>query len=175
MKFLTDLFTCENKKNQHYKSVVVPLHDLSLKETKETTINSYPSPDMMHIKVPVVVGEYKIEACLEENVVFEEGIMRINEISKEVVLTHCKFVPTQFSKSLGNGTCTASKGNLFIEGTIHQNIEYTAFHNKNSGFKQKKSGTQSNQLCQKMVLELLIHLLQVQKVRVRYDGKGPNR
>ncbi|MED1203078.1 BC_2427 family protein [Heyndrickxia acidicola] len=175
MIFLTDLSTYENKKNQHYKSIVVPLHDLSLKETKETTTNSYASPDIIHIKVPVVVGEYKIEACLEENLVFEEGILGVNEISKEVILTHCKFAPTQFTQSLGNGTCTASKGNLFIEGTIHQNIEYTAFHNNIPGLKQKKSGTHSNQLCQKIVLELIIHLLQVQKVRVRYDGKDPSR
>ena len=173
---LTDTHTYgTNNNKQHYKSVVVPLHDSPLRETKETNIHSYTSHDFKHIRVPVVVGEYKIEICLEENVVFEEEVMRVKEISKEVVLTNFQFVPTQFSQSLGNGTCTALKGNLFIEGYIHQNIEYTAFHNRNTGFIQKKSVPHSNQLCQKIVLDLLIHLLQVQQVRVSYDGKIPKR
>jgi hypothetical protein len=171
--FLTDtVHTYDtNNKNNHYKSVVVPLHDSLFMKTGETNNNSYTFHDFIHIRVPVVVGEYKIEVCLEENVIFEEDVMRVKEISKEVVLTNCKFVPTQFSQSLGNGTCTVLKGNLFIEGYIRQNIEYTAFHNRNAGSIQKKSVTHLNQLCQKIVLDLIIHLLQVQQVLVSYDGK----
>jgi hypothetical protein len=174
MIFFTDtvrIYGTNNKKN-HYKSDVVPVHDSLFTKTKETNNQSCTSHDFIKIRAPVVVGEYEIEICLEEDVVFKEEIMKVNEISKEVVLTNCKFVPTQFSPSLGNGTCTALKGNLFIEGYIHQNIEYTAVSNKNTRSIQKDPVTHLHQLCQKIVLDLIIHLLQVQPIRVRFDGKG---
>lgn len=170
--FFTDADTYgTNNKDDHYKSVVVPLHDSRFMKTGEINNNSYTSHDCMHIRVPVVIGEYKIEICLEENIVFEEKVIRVKEISKEVVLTNSKFIPTQISQSLGNGICTVLKGNLFIEGYVHQNIEYTAFNNRNEGSIQKKSVTYLNQICQKIVLDLIINLLQVQQVRVSYDGK----
>jgi hypothetical protein len=172
--FFTDTihtYGTKNKKN-HYKSIVVPIHDSLFTKTKETNNRPCTSHDFIQIRVPVVVGEYEIEICLEEDVVFEEEIMKVNEISKEVVLTNCKFVPTQFSPSFDNGTCTALKGNLFIEGYIHQNIEYTAIYNRNEGSTQKEPVAHLRQLRQKIVLDLIIHLLQVQQVRVSYDGKG---
>ncbi|WP_025150429.1 BC_2427 family protein [Bacillus sp. H1a] len=170
--FLTDTHTYGmNNKDEYYKSVVFPLHDSRFMKTGEINNNSYTSYDCIHIRVPVVIGEYKIEICLEENIVFEEKVIRVKEISKEVVLTNCKFIPSQFSQSLGNGICTVLKGNLFIEGYIHQNIEYTAFNNGNGDSIQKKSVTHLNQICQKIVLDLIINLLQVQQVRVSHDGK----
>ncbi|MED1559422.1 BC_2427 family protein [Bacillus paramycoides] len=170
--FLTDTHNYGmNNKDEYYKSVVVPLHDSRFMKTGEINNNSYTSYDCIHIRVPVVIGEYKIEICLEENIVFEEKVIRVKEISKEVVLTNCKFIPSQFSQSLGNGICTVLKGNLFIEGYIHQNIEYTAFNNGNGDSIQKKSVTHLNQICQKIVLDLIINLLQVQQVRVSNDGK----
>ncbi|PFM57657.1 hypothetical protein COJ48_27715 [Bacillus cereus] len=170
--FLTDTYNYGmNNKDEYYKSVVVPLHDSRFMKTGEINNNSYTSYDCIHIRVPVVIGEYKIEICLEENIVFEEKVIRVKEISKEVVLTNCKFIPSQFSQSLGNGICTVLKGNLFIEGYIHQNIEYTAFNNGNGDSIQKKSVTYLNQICQKIVLDLIINLLQVQQVRVSHDGK----
>ena len=170
--FSTDTHTYStNNKNDHYKSVIVPLHDSSFMKTERINNNSYTSYNCIHIRVPVVIGEYKIEICLEEHIVFEEEVIRVKEISKEVVLTSYKFIPTQFSQALGNGVCTALKGNLFIEGYVHQDIEYTAFNNRNGGSIQKKSVTHLNQISQKIVLDLIIHLLQVQKVRVSYDGK----
>ena len=54
---------------------------------------------------------------------------------------------------------------------IHQNIEYTAVYNRNAGAIQKEPAA-SRRLRQKIVLDLIIHLLQVQQVRVSYDGKG---
>ncbi|MED0981613.1 hypothetical protein P4T48_19385, partial [Bacillus paramycoides] len=170
--FLTDTHTYGmNNKDEYYKSVVFPLHDSLFKKTGKINNNSYTSYDCMHIRVPVVIGEYKIEICLEENIVFEEKVIRVKEISKEVVLTNCKFVPTQISQSLGNGICTVLKGNLFIEGYINQNIEYISFNDRNGVTIQKKSVTHLNQICQKIVLDLIIHLLQVQQVQVNYDGK----
>ena len=55
------------------------------------------------------------------------------------------------------------EGNLFIEGYIHQSIEYTASHIGNAVPAQNKSLIHSNQMCQNIVLEMIIHLLQAQK------------
>ncbi|MGG3682812.1 BC_2427 family protein [Aeribacillus composti] len=162
----------KNNKNNHYKSIAVPLHDSKAAKTSETDNKTCTSHDFIQIRVPVVVGEYKMEIILEEDVVFEEEILGVKEISKEVVLTNCKFVPTQFSPSLDNGTCTALKGNLFIKGYISQNIEYTAADNGNEGSKQNESVPYYRQLHQKIILDLIVHLLQVQQVRVSYAGNG---
>ncbi|MBS4220498.1 hypothetical protein KHA96_19535 [Bacillus sp. FJAT-49711] len=150
--------------NQH-KSIVVPLHDTKLTAKKEMndTIDPYKT---IHIRVPVIIGEYKIEICLEENIVFEKKMIKVNEISKEVILTNCIFVPNQLSRTQNDGTYTASKGNLFVEGFIHQEIEYTVFHDSATIPELDESASYSTQLSQKIVLELIIHLLQSQKVRV---------
>ncbi|MFJ7974704.1 hypothetical protein ACIQZI_03180 [Peribacillus sp. NPDC096379] len=107
-------------------SLVVPVHDSPVDKSEEKNNQSSTSFDFVNIRVPVVVGEYKIEICLEEAVLFEENIMWINVISNKVVLSNSKFIPTQFSEPLKNGMSKALKGNLFIEGYIIQNIEYTA-------------------------------------------------
>jgi hypothetical protein len=99
---------------------------------------------------------------LEEKVIFKDEVMRIKGISKEVVITNFRLVPTLFSQSLNNGTHTALKGNLFIEGYICQKIEYTAMTDNHI-----ESVTPLNQLNQKMVVELIILILQVQQVRVK--------
>ncbi|MFE3573792.1 BC_2427 family protein [Lysinibacillus sp. NPDC059133] len=162
----TDTYDKNNQKSNPSKSVVVPLHNTQSTKKGEINNHSYSSDDFMHIRVPIVVGEYKIEICLEENIVFEKGIVGVIDISNEVVLTNCRFVSNQFSQSLGNGTCTALKGSLFIEGYIQQNIEYTSSHTRNVVPAQNESLVHSNQLCQNIVLELIIHMLQVQKIRV---------
>ena len=162
----TDTYDKNNQKSNPSKSVVVPLHNTQSINKGETNHHSYSSDDFLHIRAPVVIGEYKIEICLEENTVFEKGIVGVKDISNEVVLTNCRFVPTQFSQSLGNGTCSALRGNLFIEGYIHQSIKYTASHIGNAVPAQNESLIHSNQMCQNIVLEIIIHLLQAQKIRV---------
>ncbi|MFJ6208395.1 BC_2427 family protein, partial [Lysinibacillus sp. NPDC092081] len=162
----TDTDDKNNQKSNPSKSVVVPLHNTQSIKKGETNYHSYSSDDFMHIRAPVVVGEYKIEICLEENIVFEKGIVGVKDISNEVVLTNCRFVPNQFSQSLGNGTCSALRGNLFIEGYIHQSIEYTASPIGNAVPAQNESLIHSNQMCQNIVLEIIIHMLQAQKIRV---------
>ncbi|MGA3601400.1 BC_2427 family protein, partial [Lysinibacillus agricola] len=161
-----DTFDKNNQKNNPFKSVVVPLHNTQSIKKGETHNHSCTSDDFMNIRVQVVVGEYKIEICLEEYFLFDNGITGVKDISNEIVLTNSRFVPNQFSQSLGNGTCTALKGNLFIEGYINQNIEYTAYHTMDTVPTQHESLVQSNQLCQNIVLELIIHMLQVQQIRV---------
>ncbi|WP_107949691.1 BC_2427 family protein [Lysinibacillus parviboronicapiens] len=168
----TDTNDKNSQKNNPSKSVVVPLHSAPSIKKGETNNHAYSSDDFMHIRVPVVVGEYKIEIGLEENILFEKGIVAFKEISNEVILTDCRFVPHQFSQALGNGTCTASKANLFIEGYIHQNIEYTSSYTRNAVPAQNESLNDANQLYQNIVLELIIHILQVQQIRVSYDSQG---
>jgi len=162
----TDTYDKNNQKSNPSKSVVVPLHNTQSTKKGEIDYHSYCSGDFMHIRAPVVVGEYKIEICLEEKIVFEKGIEEVKDISNEVVLTNCRFVPHQFSQSLGNGTCSALRGHLFIEGYIHQSIEYTVSHIGNAVPAQNESLIHSNQMCQNIVLEIIIHLLQAQKIRV---------
>ena len=161
-----DTFDNNNQKNNPFKSVAVPLHNTQSIKKGETNNHSCTSDDFMNIRVPVVVGEYKIEICLEEYFVFDNGIAGVKDISNEIVLTNSRFVPNQFSQSLGNGTCTALKGNLIIEGFINQNIEYTALHTMSEVLAENESLLHSNQLCQNIVLELVIHMLQVQQIRV---------
>ncbi|WP_260982675.1 BC_2427 family protein [Lysinibacillus fusiformis] len=156
-----------NLQHHPFKSVVFPLHNPQSIEKGE--INSSSIDHFIHIRVPVVVGEYKIEICLEEFIEFDKGIIGVKEISNKVVLTDCRFVPIHLSKSLGNGTCTALKGNLFIEGYIQQNIEYTFPDTPN------ESVIYSNHLCQNIVLELIIHMLQIQKIRVLYGSPCSGR
>lgn len=145
-----------NKKGNHNKSVVVPMHNSLFTQPEKLDNNSY-----MHIRVPVLLGEYKIEICLEENVSFIEEITRINEISKEIVITDFRLVPTVFSQPLNNGTRILLKGNLFIDGYIRQKITYISFPNNGTG-----SVTPLNHLSQKVVVELIIHILQTQQVQV---------
>ncbi len=155
-----------NQKSYPSKSVGIPLHNTRSIKQGEMNNHSYSSDDIIHIRAPVVVGEYKMEICLEENIVFEKGIVGVKDISNEVVLTDCRFVPNQFSQSLGNGTCSALRGNLYIDGYIHQSIEYTASHTGDTVPAQTESLNHSNQMCQNIVLELVIHMLQAQKIRV---------
>ncbi|KGR87722.1 BC_2427 family protein [Lysinibacillus boronitolerans] len=158
--------TDTNKKNgseQHpFKSVVVPLHNSQA--IKKGEINS--SEPFIHIRVPVVLGEYKIEICMEGKIAFDKGIEEVKEITNEVVLSDCRFVPFRRSQPLGNGTRTVSKGNLFIEGYIQHNIEYRVSNTQN------KAAIHPNRLCQNIVLELIIQMLQVQKIKVLFDWQG---
>lgn len=166
----TDQIKGTKTKNILMESAVSSVHDSKSTKTKETTLPAHPPPDFIQIRVPVVVGEYAIEIILEEEVVFEEEIMGVKEISKKIVLTNCQFVPTQFSPSFGNGVTNALKGKLFIEGYIHQNIEYTPCLKRHTCSLEKETHNHFQQLNQKIVLELIVHLLQVQKVRAHFNG-----
>ena len=45
----------QNHKGNHYKSVVIPMHNSLVTKAEESNNNSY-----VHIRVPVVLGEYKL-------------------------------------------------------------------------------------------------------------------
>lgn len=160
----TDKNDKKNKYHHPYKSEVVPLHNSQTSHKGET--NTYSSDPFIHIRVPVVLGEYKIEICMEEYIAFDKGIKEVKEITNEVVLSDCRFVPIHKSQTLENETCTVLKGNLFIEGYIQHNIEYTVSN------KPVETDIHPNQLCQNIVIELVIHLLQVQKIKILFDRQG---
>ncbi|WP_318616277.1 BC_2427 family protein [Sporosarcina sp. YIM B06819] len=151
----------EPKKYNISKSTVVPLHPSSTieKSTHASTDNS------IKIRIPVVVGEYNIEICIEEEILFKEKVIGIKKISKNIVLANCHFTPTQLSKPLGDGTCTASNGMLSIEGFILQSIEYNAMPRTNTSSNEE---TELMMLHEKISLELAIQLLQTQSIHVNY-------
>lgn len=142
-------------------TLITSKHDSKISKKKDFANGS--SLDYILIRVPVIIGEYEIELCLEENVVFQEEVKKILNVSKEVVIKDCQFVPTKFSETMKDGTVKAEKGRLFLHGQIHQQIEFVAGQ---SG----RSNDQKQQLRQKIVLQLLIHLLQIQKVRVCFEN-----
>ena len=89
------VFNSESTDEDMYEddSLVDPVHDLPINKTEEKNNQSGTSLDFLNIRVPVVVGEYKIDICLEETVLFEENIMQINVISNKVVLSNSQFIP----------------------------------------------------------------------------------
>ena len=155
------------------KSYMIPIHP---KPKMSDSKHASKIDDFIKIRVPVVLGEYKIEICLEEEIFFEEEFIRIKEDSKNIVLTNCHFTPTQFSKSLGDGTCAASNGMLVIEGFIVQNIEYSAMPPKRRTYRKR---TKMITLHEKISVELLIQLVQEQGINInskdiRNYGNGEN-
>jgi hypothetical protein len=156
----------KNDESTLQKAIITPIHDVTEAKNKEFSQASTMC-DFVTTKMPLIIGEYKIEICIEEDMKIKEEIMKILDISKEVVLIDCKFVPSEFSEKLPNGTRKAIKGKLFIEGCVNQNIEYIGVSTANT-----KSGTNLAQFRQKIVLELMIELMQVQRLRVCHDYKG---
>jgi hypothetical protein len=162
--------TNTKKRNDNSRSVVIPIHDSHSMKTSKINNKTCPSHEYVNIRVPVVLGEYNIEISLEKDVLFEEKIYKVKEISKEVVLTNCKFVPISFSHSTADYARIANNGKLFIEGYIYQHIEYFAVQNEEKII-PKDFETLFHQLHQKIVLELMVQLLQVQKVTMGHNEK----
>lgn len=165
--YLTDApLIIDEKKNENKisESVLMPVHS---SPTKGGEMQKHLPGELMAIKVPVIAGEYRIEICLEEEVIFNEEVKRIKEITKKIVLTKCDFIPTQLTKAVDVGTCKALKGMISIEGYLVQNIEYVATGNNNANFKESRA---RSLLQQKISLGLLFRLLQEQKIQLNvYD------
>lgn len=146
------------------ESIVTPIHT-SKKIGKSKYIND--ANDYIKIRVPVVLGEYKIELCIEEEILFEEKVIRIKEVTNNIVLTNCHFIPTEFSKSLEDGTCAVLSGMLAIEGHIEQNIKYSAMPSKKSRTRKRRK---MMKLHEKIAMELIIQLLQEQAIHVNFNN-----
>jgi hypothetical protein len=109
--------------------------------------NMITAADFLNIQIPVILGKYNIEICLEDEEIFAEKVKEIREISKKVVLTTCKFIPSELSPVLDNGSCQALKGKLMIEGFIQQDIKYIFENQQTSNYVQIQSAI--NQMNQK--------------------------
>ncbi|MGE7623076.1 BC_2427 family protein [Viridibacillus sp. NPDC096237] len=156
-------FTSENEmqyaENRIYETIANPIHMHSQKKKgkPECTHNH------IEVRVPVVVGEYEIEINMSNQVFFEQEVLGFKEISSNVELRNLKFIPDQSGKSLGNGSCTVSKGKITLEGKILQNFRYSAITNHNENASQQKQ--KNNRLHQRMALNLTVHLSQIQKIK----------
>ncbi|WP_142300921.1 DUF7852 domain-containing protein [Bacillus sp. 7884-1] len=105
-----------------------------LKENNMITAN-----DFLGIQIPVILEKYNIEICLEDEEIFTEKVKEIREISKKVVLKTCKFIPSELSPVLDNGSCKALKGKLIIEGFIQQDIKYIFENQQTPNYVQNQS------------------------------------
>ncbi|MGM0873346.1 MAG: BC_2427 family protein [Bacillota bacterium] len=142
-----------------------PVHDSMSHETDNTFNNPCPSPIVAKIQVPVVLGEYDMEICLEETTLIDKGIVSIMDVSKEVILTNCKFLPTSFSPSLDQTNRIASSGILFVEGYIQEGIEYIPAINREMKPPREWLKKVFYQIEQKTMIDLKIQLLQIQQVK----------
>ncbi|MBP0724458.1 hypothetical protein J5Y03_04555 [Bacillus sp. RG28] len=158
-------FPSKNTQNNSHLVNVTTLHESHSLRKNEQINNENTINDSLYVKIPVVVGEYKIEICTEEELQFDEEIVRIKEISKELFLTDGKLVPTKFSEPKISGISKVVKGNLFIEGFVQQTIECVNGNNINN---QKNS---VKTLCQNIVVELVVQLLQIQPIRIGYKNR----
>jgi len=155
-------FTTENEmqhaKNQIYETIAKPIHMPSQKKGKPECTHNH-----IEVRVPVVVGEYEMEINMSNQVFFEQEVLDFKEISRNVELKNFEFIPVQYGKSLGNGTCTVSKGKIALKGEFLQKIKYSANTNHNENASQQKR--KNNRLHQRMVLNLIVHLSQIQKIK----------
>lgn len=142
--------------NTLYKSQVKVRHNSDQKENK--------LPFAVHIKVPVIIGEYDVEISLKKSLDLEERIVNIKELSKNIKLTTCKFIPTSFQQSNEEGVQEATRGKLLLEGMITQRIEYTVLSDNEEKQRQKDLPAELPKVQQNAVIELVLQLLQVQKV-----------
>lgn len=159
-------FSTENEMqhadNRIYETIANPIHIHSQKKKgKPECTHNY-----IEVRVPVVVGEYEIEINMSNQVFFEQEVLGFKEISSNVELRNFKFIPNQSGKSLGNGTCTVSKGKITLEGEIFQNFRYSAKTNNNENASQQKQ--KNNRLHQRMALNLTVHLSQIQKIKATF-------
>ncbi|GGA26025.1 BC_2427 family protein [Psychrobacillus lasiicapitis] len=152
-----------NKQKAYHRAVVVSIHNsISMKEGE--TDKTYPNHKYVYTRVPVIVGEYNVEVCLDEDVLFKEKVYKVKEISKVVELINCKFVPTKYSPSSTGKNRIALKGKLFMEGNIHQSIQYLPRIKVEENSVSLKEEQFSHSIHQNIVIELIIQLLQVQTV-----------
>ncbi len=133
---------------------VTTVHNQENKLSLETTENSY-------MKVPIVLGEYNVHIDVEKMIDLKENISNLTYLSKNLLVNSCYFVPTSMEKKEQGNELYATKGQLFIEATLEQGIEYMT-HGKKNEFESQKF--EENEWKQKIEMELLIQLLQVQKI-----------
>ncbi|WP_085991455.1 BC_2427 family protein [Oceanobacillus senegalensis] len=111
--------------------------------------------------IPVVLGEYDIEIVLEEHTLMDKGIIKILEVPTEVILTNCKFIPSNFNHSSDQAKQTASNGILFVEGYIQESMEYFPAINWEKISPREWLKNVYYRVDQKLIVHLKIQLLQL--------------
>jgi hypothetical protein len=135
--------------------------------------NMNTATDFLNIQIPIILGKYNIEICLEDEEIFAERVKEIREISKKVVLTTCEFIPSELSPVLENGSCKALKGKLMIEGFIQQDIKYIFENQQTSNYVQNQSAF--NQMKQKNSTYLRKHNFdRYSYIPQTYSANSPN-
>ena len=114
--------------------------------------------------LPIVLGEYETEMIISTSIPIKKGITSIIDVSKDVFLTNCKFLPTGFSSTSNKRKKYASKGTLFIEGYIEESIEYIPAINLEQSSPKDWLKKINYQIEQKIIINLKILLLQQQVV-----------
>jgi len=74
-------------------------------------------------RIPVVLAETHIQIDLEADIKLKADFYEMKRVKKDVFLTSCRLMPTVGRRDkCGNMV----SGKLFLEGYIHENIEYAA-------------------------------------------------
>ncbi|MBZ5753383.1 BC_2427 family protein [Metabacillus rhizolycopersici] len=150
------------KNNNCQQKITKPFKQNSnSQEMDDIFSNTFP---FANFHVPVVLGEYDIGILLEENTLIDKGIVKILEVSKEVVLTNCKFLPSSFTHSSDQAKRTASNGILFVEGFIQESMEYLPAINREKMSPREWLKNIYYQVDQKIMVDLKIQLLQLVQI-----------
>ncbi|NWQ42683.1 hypothetical protein MLOOGBEN_18435 [Bacillus sp. EB106-08-02-XG196] len=162
----------QRKSNYHKEEQLTFSKDLfGINDLKRNNMNT--DTDFLNIQIPVILGKYNIEICLEDEEIFAEKVKEIREISKKVIVTTCEFIPSELSPLLDNGSCKALKGNLMIEGFIQQDIKYIFENQQTSKYVQNQSAF--NQMNQKKSMYLRkLNFGRYSYVPQTYSTNSPN-
>ena len=119
----------QNNKTRYTDSpVVIPCPvdattHLPLKDEKAKTCVLHEDSKPI-IKIPAVLAMTTIQIVVEANIPLDPPAVEIKRVSKDVFITQCKLVPSDFGKEICPGVFTVKRAKLFIEGFIRKDIEY---------------------------------------------------
>ncbi|WP_026559930.1 BC_2427 family protein [Bacillus sp. J37] len=168
IRLMTDLNKKGKKQNQLIETLpntFTPIHTGQSVST-ESVINLILGDTQIYPKalLPIVLGEYQTEIIIHTTIPFKKGISNIVDVTKEVVLTNCKFLPTDYSLDSNKMKRHVSKGTLFIEGFIDESIEFIPALNLDQKPPREWIKNICYQIDQVLIIELQLLLLQQQVI-----------
>jgi len=168
IRLMTDLNKKGIKQNQLIETLpntFTPIHTGQSVST-ESVINLILGDTQIYPKalLPIVLGEYQTEIIIHTTIPFKKGISNIVDVTKEVVLTNCKFLPTDYSLDSNKMKRHVSKGTLFIEGFIDESIEFIPALNLDQKPPREWIKNICYQIDQVLIIELQLLLLQQQVI-----------
>ncbi|WP_087972262.1 BC_2427 family protein [Oceanobacillus rekensis] len=146
------------KNNDFQQEIMKPIKQNTNSLDGHDILNTFPIAKFL---IPVILGEYDIEIVLEKNTLMDKGIIKILDVSTEVVVTNCKFLPSNFIHSSDHMKQTASNGILFVEGFIQESIEYLPAINWEKISPREWLKKVYYRVDQKIMVHLKIQLLQL--------------